>query len=381
MRKKVFIVLPFFILLAGFIAMKVLVGLKEEVPEKEIKPHSKTVQAAVVRLKDIPAEITAYGRLTSSQPVIMFSEVNGTLMKGNVDFKPAQLFKKGDLLIRVDDRQMRLDINTSKSDLLNALASVLPEIKVDFPEEYEIWQKYFNECRFDKRISALPEAANQKIRMYLSRFNVYKLYFTIRNLEIRLDKPFFYAPFNGSIVSTDLRVGSNVRSGTRLGEIINLENMELKIPVPDVDLQWIDYAESVVLSSAETAGQWTGSIKRIGKAIDTKTQTVEVFIVFNESGEDNLYDGMFLKAVIPGKIIKRAVSIPRKVLYKEHFVYMIKDGRLDYREVKIARRENNSVIVNGGIQDGDVIVMEMMQGVASGMPAKARMPAKEEIPG
>ena len=380
MRKKVFIVLPFFILLAGFIAMKVLVGLKKEIPEKEIKPHSKTVQAAVVRLKDIPAEITAYGRLTSSQPVIMFSEVNGTLMKGNVDFKPAQLFKKGDLLIRVDDRQMRLDINTTKSDLLNALASVLPEIKVDFPEEYEIWQKYFNKCRFDQRISALPEAANQKIRLYLSRFNVYKLYFTIRNLEIRLDKHFFYAPFNGSIVSTDLRVGSNVRSGTRLGEIINLENMELKIPVPDVDLQWIDYAESVVLSSAETAGQWAGSIKRIGKAIDTKTQTVEVFIVFNESGDDTLYDGMFLKAVIPGKIIKRAVSIPRKVLYKEHFVYMIKDGGLDYREVKIARRENNSVIVNGGIQDGDVLVMEMMQGVASGMPAKAKIPNKEEIP-
>jgi membrane fusion protein, multidrug efflux system len=381
MRKKVFIVLPFFILLAGFIAMKVLVGLKEEIPEKEIKPHSKTVQAAVVRLKDIPAEITAYGRLTSSQPVIMFSEVNGTLMKGNVDFKPAQLFKKGDLLIRVDDRQMHLDINTTKSDLLNALASVLPEIKVDFPEEYEIWQKYFNKCRFDQRISALPEAPNQKIRLYLSRFNVYKLYFTIRNLEIRLDKHFFYAPFNGSIVSTDLRVGSNVRSGTRLGEIINLENMELKIPGPDVDLQWIDYAESVVLSSAETARQWAGSIKRIGKAIDTKTQTVEVFIVFNESGDDTLYDGMFLKAVIPGKIIKRAVSIPRKVLYKEHFVYMIKDGRLDYREVKIARRENNSVIVNGGIQDGDMLVMEIMQGVASGMPAKAKMPEDEEIPG
>ena len=42
-----------------------------------------------------------------------------------------------------------------------------------------------------------------------------------------LNKHYFYAPFNGSITAADLRVGSNVRAGSRLGEIINLSNLEL----------------------------------------------------------------------------------------------------------------------------------------------------------
>jgi multidrug efflux pump subunit AcrA (membrane-fusion protein) len=267
---------------------------------------------------------------------------------------------------------MRLDINTAKSDLLNALASVLPEIKVDFPEEFETWQGYFDSCGFEKRLPDLPEAANQKIKLYLSRFNVYKIYFTIRDLEILLEKHYFYAPFDGSIVSTDLRVGSNARNGTRLGRIINLENLEMELPVPAEDIQWIDRKKPVTLTSTEITGKWTGMIKRIGKSIDTQTQTVQVFIAINESRDANLYDGVFLKAVMPGLIIKSAVAVPRKALYEERFVYVIEDGKLDYREVEITRKEIDAVIVTDGVKDGDLL------GHRACSPRHGHLPLKED---
>jgi multidrug efflux pump subunit AcrA (membrane-fusion protein) len=86
-----------------------------------------------------------------------------------------------------------------------------------------------------------------------------------------------------------------------------------------------------------------------------------------------LYDSLFVKAIIPGLTIKNAISIPRKALYKEKFVYVIKDGRLDYREVRIARKETNSIIVTGGIKDGETLVLEVLQGVAPGMLAKTKL--------
>ena len=373
MKRKKFIIIPILILVAGFVAMRVLMSFKTDPPRRRPEPRPKIVEAEVVALKDITAQVIAYGRLTSSQPVILNSEVQGTLMRGYVPFRPAQSFKKGNLLIKIDDRQIRLDINTAKSDMLNALALVLPEIRVDFPEEYEVWQHYFNSCGFDRRLPNLPEAANQKIKLYLSRFDVYKIYFTVRDLEILLEKHFFYAPFDGSIVSTDLRAGSNVRSGTRLGKIINLENLEAELPISAEDIQWIDKNKPIILTSTEITGEWPGKIKRIGKSIDTQTQTVQVFISVDESRDNNLYDGVFVKAIIPGLTIKNAVSIPRKALYKEKFVYVIKDGRLDYREVRIARKETNSIIVTGGIKDGETLVLEVLQGVAPGMLAKAKL--------
>jgi RND family efflux transporter MFP subunit len=354
-------------------------SLRSEPPRRIPQARAKIVKADVVQLNPVASSIIAFGRLITAQPVVLYSEVNGVLMPGDVTFQPAQSFQKGDLLLKVDDRQARLELNSAKSDLLTALAIVLPEIKVDFPEEYQIWQAYFDKFTFDNKLETLPETKNQKIKLYLSRFNVFKLYFQVRNLEILLNKHYFYAPFSGSIVSADLRVGSTARGGTRLGELINLENLEVEVPVPSPDIRWIDRDRPVLFTSTEIEGEWKGRIKRIGKTIDQRTQSLQVFMTVNKNGEEGLYNGVFLRAEIPGLVIPNSFVIPRKALYNEKYVYLIKQGRLDYREVEIARKEADSIILTGGIQNGDTLVTDVLQGVAPGMPASVRMDAEEDI--
>ena len=373
MKRKILIILPIVILIVGFIAMRILISMKKEPPKRATVARPKIVAAEVVQLKDIPSQITAYGRLMSAQPITLFSEVSGEIIRGSVPFQPAQSFKKGDLLLKIDDRQIKLDINTAKSDFLNALASVLPELKVDFPEEYEKYQKYFDCCGFGKKFEELPETDNQKVKLFLSRFNVYKLYFAVRNHEIRLEKHYFYAPFAGSIVSADLRVGSTVRIGSQLGQIINLENLEVELPVPAIDIQWIDRSKPVTFTSSEIAGQWRGKIQRIGNNIDTRTQSIQVFASVGRGDQNGLYNGVFLKAQIPGTVIKNGISIPRKAIYEDKFVYLVKDGKLDYREVDISFQEPESVVATGGIANGDTLVVEVLQGVAPGMLAQAQI--------
>jgi len=381
MKKRAAAVVPVVILLAGIAALLFFSSFRQRPPRKETEPPVKIVEVKKVRLEDIPADITAYGRIISAQPVILYSEVTGTLEQGAVPFKPGQMFRKGDLLVKVDTRQIVLDINTTKSDLLTALAGVLPEIKVDFPGEYGVWQDYFNRCTFDRPLPELPRAANQKIKLYLSRFNVYKLYFTIRDLEIMLEKHFFYAPFDGSIAAADLRIGSNVRPGTRIGEIINLEALEAELPVPAEDVRWIDREQPVRLTSAEIAGTWSGRIVRIGTTIDFKTQTVQVYVAVDHRPGDGLYDGVFVKAAVTGRRIPAAAVIPRAALYEEQFVYVIRDGALDYRRVNIARREPDHVIADAGLADDELLVVDMLQGVAPGMRARPKQqPAAEGAP-
>jgi multidrug efflux pump subunit AcrA (membrane-fusion protein) len=377
MKRKILIILPIVILIVGFIAMRILINMKKEPPKRAAVVRPRMVAAEVVALKDIPSQITAYGRLMSAQPITLFSEVSGEIMRGSVPFQPAQSFKKGDLLLNIDDRQIKLEINTAKSDFLNAVASVLPELKVDFPEEYEKYQAYFDCCGFDEKLGELPETDNQKVKLYLSRFNVYKLYFAVRNLEIRLEKHYFYAPFSGSIVSADLRVGSTVRVGSQLGQIINLENLEVELPVPAIDIQWIDRSKPVTFTSSEIVGEWRGKIQRIGKNIDSRTQSVQVFASVDRGDQNGLYNGVFLKAQIPGTVIKNGISIPRKAIYEERFVYLIKNGKLDYREVVVSFQEPESIIATSGIANGDTLVVEVLQGVAPGMPAQARI--SEEV--
>ena len=365
-------IIPLLIIAASVLIMLALFRLGDDQPKRKHTVHPKTVDALVVSLGDVPTEIIVYGRLVSSQPVALISEVAGTIEAGTVPFLPGQIFKKGDLLLKIDDRQARYDLNSLKSDFLNALTAVLPELNVDFPEAYRTFQEYFDQIRFDRPLPVLPEAGDKKIKLYLTRFNVYKLYFSVKNQEIRLKKHYFYAPFDGSVISADLRIGSTARAGSQLGKIINLSSLEVEAPVPAQDIAWIDPQGKVSLSSAEIPGQWTGRIARIGKAIDEQTQTIPVYIRLDKKGQDRLYSGVFLTARIPGKNVKIAFSIPRRALYGGSNIYMIRNGRLAYRTVEVLRQQEDSVILGGGIQTGDTVITDILQGVAVGMPVRMR---------
>jgi len=370
-KKNLIILLVALVILAfGFAGMSLLSSLREESPKKDPELRELVVSAEAVVLGEVAAEIVAYGRLKSAQPNVINSEVTGTLQSGEVTFRPGQRFQRGQLLIKVDTRQIKLEISTAKSELLKALASVLPDIKVDYPDAYDVWQDYFNRCSFDKPVPRLPEAVNNSIKLYLARFNVYNIYFSIRDLEIRHEKHFIRAPFDGAIITADLRPGSNVRSGTHIGEIISLEELEMVVPLTVDDLQWIEMDQPVLLTSAELRGEWHGRIRRIGKTIDQQTQTVQAYILVDDA--DQLYDGIFLKATIPGRTIAAAVSVPRSALYRQKYVYLIEDDVLAFRQVEVVRRETDSIIVTSGLADGDMLVVDVLQGVSPGMPARVK---------
>ncbi len=372
MNKATKIILPVAVVAVAALIMFGLLSLRKDPPKRPPESRAKIVETVTVELHEVPSTITAYGRVTSSDPIVLYAEATGTLEPGDLPFKPAQTFRKGDLLVKIDDRQTRLNLNTTKSDLMTALARVLPEIKADFPDEYPVWQTYFDDLDFDSGLAPLPETVDSRVKMYLSRFNIYKLYFTILDFEISLDKHSIRAPFDGSIVSTALRTGSTANKGTRLAEIISLEDMEVAAQVAAEDLVWIDKGQAIRLTSTESGGSWTGRIVRVGSNIDSRTQTVDVHIAVAASESQPLLSGAFLQAHIPGKTIANAFPVPPRAVYEDRFVYVIVDGLLQRREVVVERREREAVIVSSGLSSGDILVSEIMQGVEPGMPATSQ---------
>ncbi|MCK5852584.1 efflux RND transporter periplasmic adaptor subunit [bacterium] len=357
--------------------MNFLGSFKKESTRKEIVVHPKNVTIKIADPKSVSTKISAYGKTISTQPITLFSEVTGIIEAGNIPFLPAQSFKKGQLLFKVDDRQIRLDLNSLKSDFLNALASVLPEIKLDFPDDYQRFQNYFNSCNFEDKLPPLPATKNQKIKLFLTRYNVYKLYYSIQRQEIMLEKHYFYAPFSGSVLSADLRIGSTVRPGSKIGQIINLDKLEVDAPIALNDIQWIRKNSPVTLYSAELNSKWEGKISRIGSTIDERTQTVHLYIAIKSTKTKKLYNGIFLNVQIPGEKIDNAETLPRKAIYDDRNIYLIKNGKLKYTAVNVVRKESHRVFINSGIQKGDTLVTEILQGVADGMPAAVRALTRE----
>jgi len=372
MQLKKFL-LPVVVIAIAAVLMFVFLGMREEQQKRTPAPRARIVDARQVTLGPVRAEITAHGTLLSGQPVEVYSEVAGTLMPGTVPFQPAQYFKKGDILLRIDDRQIQLERQATISDLMNALANVLPEIRSEFPNEYPVWERYFNSLEFDKPIPSLPETSNQRIKLFLSRFNVYRLYFSVLDLQIEQGKYIIRAGFDGAIVSTALRAGSNVRGGSLIGSIINLQDLEVVVPLATDDLPWIDIDGETVFTAADLEGEWSGSIRRVGRSIEANSQTIPVYVEIDPEFAGNLPEGVFFNADLPGKSIDNAIEVPRRAVYEQEYVYVIRDGKLEYRQVHVVREQTTTVVVDGGLSDGDTLVIEPLQGVSPGMLASANL--------
>ncbi len=364
--------IPVLIILLAFVIMRFFLGRRDEPARR--RPHRREliVTTQVARPGPVTPEIRAYGRARSAQPLELFSEVSGVIEGVDLPFRPGRRFTRGDLLLRVDDRPLRLSIASRKSELLSALAGVLPDIRLDFPELYPTWQDYFASCDTERPLADLPPAKNEKIKLLLARYRIYQLYYGIREQEIVLSKHRIASPFAGVVLEADLREGATVRTGSRLGLLVSSEEMEVELSLPARDLAWIDSTREVRLRSAETGGEWRGLVARIGGAIDEGTQTVPIYLSLMGDAAAPLLEGTFLEALLPGLPLPAAQRLPQQALHGEDRLYLIEDGRLALREVEVARREDGTIVVTAGLAAGDSVVTDLLQGVAPGMPARAR---------
>lgn len=364
------LVIPLLILLLGIVAMGQLAEMREEVPANPPSSQPRVVNVLTVEPTTEQAHIISWGRLRSAQPLVLLSEAEGILLAGDVPFQQGQAFKRGQVLIRIDDRQKALALKRVKSDFINAMAALLPDIRQQYPEQWKIWNRYFQQLQVNKPLPALPPVQVEKIKRLLARHNAYQLYYAARIEQIALAKYQLSAPFNGTVTSAELHAGASVRPGTQLGEILNLEQLDLVLQMSAADLQWLDPEGEVIVRSSQFAGEWHGRIDRIGSHVDETTQTVPVYVRLAE-GEQALptVAGLLFEAQLPGKTIANAVSVPLENLYRGNQVYVLFDGALQLRTVSVARREAKRAIIHGGLTSGDQLVTDLLEGVAPDMPA------------
>ena len=95
MKIKTFLI-PVILILASIIIAIFLFSLRTDPPKKPASPKEKIVDISVVKLGEITSALHGLGKLTSAQPLVLFSEVSGIVQRGNISFRPAQFFKKGD---------------------------------------------------------------------------------------------------------------------------------------------------------------------------------------------------------------------------------------------------------------------------------------------
>jgi len=239
---------------------------------------------------------------------------------------------------------------------LRDLASILPDFKIDFTESYSQWETFFNTIDLEKPLPELPEAHSSKEKTFLASRNIYGSYYNIKSQEASLKKHKVYAPFKGTIAEVSMQNGSFVNPGNPVARIVRTDLLELKIPVESTDVDWISIGSPVKVSTEDGKRYWNARITRIGEIINPNTQALDVFLTFSP-GRHKIYDGLYLKAEIPGKTVSNSMEIARNAVYNGAKVYVVEKGKLKSKQIAIHKINEHTVIFSG-LKEGEELVTE-----------------------
>ena len=318
---------------------------------------------------DIPISFDYTATVVSSQDVIIYPKVGGTIIKQF--FKPGSKVKAGDKLFLIDPEKYQASFDSLDASVGVANAN-LKNAETEF-----------------KRISALykKNAVSQKdydaaVAAYdIANANLVSAKANLKNAKIDLGYTTITAPFDGVVGDNQVDVGSLVIANqTKLVRLTKINPIEAEFYIADVDNltrktnldngSWQQLNSEAVLSV--NGENFNGKVNFIDSVVNTATGSVLAKASFDNS-EGKILPGAFGHIKMSGFVQKNAFNIPQVALQQSatnSYVLVVKDGKVSQKNVKIGYQTKNMVAVTEGLEEGDKIIVNNFLKIGVGAPVE-----------
>jgi len=374
------VILPLAAIAVAALVMLVMIRAKPE-PETRI-PEAvfPLVRVMAVQLQDMTLTVHSQGTVSPRTESVLLPEVAGRVIEVSPSFVPGGFFEKDDLLLRLDPfdyRQATVQARGAVAQAELRLAMELAEADVARREWEELGEGEPTPLTLRE-----PQVAETKASLAAARA-------ALENAERNLERTAIIAPYAGRVRRKQVDIGQYVSPGAPLATIYSVDYAEIRLPLPDDDLAFVDLpldfrGESSrgrgpeVTLRADFAGRtffWKGRIVRTEGEIDPRSRMVHaVARVRNPYSRGSNPDrpplaaGMYVEAEIAGRSVKSVALIPRSALRSGDIVLILDDEQLlRFRPVEILRSTSEHAIVSSGLANGERLCISNLAAVTDGM--------------
>ncbi len=335
-------------------------------PKPEIQKQVKTVFTETAQNSIVPIIIPANGNLIAKNRLELYAEVQGVFQNSAHDFKTGQAYNRGETLLGMDASEYYASVQAAKSEFYNLVTSIMPDLRLDYPEAFPVWQSYLNSININKSLPPLPDISSEKVNYFITGRGINSSYYNIKNLEQRLGKYRITAPFNGVLTEALVNKGTLIRQGQKLGEFIDTSVYELELSIAKTYSDLLKLGEKVTLNTIDGNETYTGTVARINSRIDQASQTIKVYVEVKGEG---LKEGMYLEAQLEAKEEPNAIKLSRKLLVNESEIFIVRDSILDVLEIEPVYFSSKEMVIKG-VPDGTQMLSRSVPGAYAGMLVK-----------
>ncbi|GMG83383.1 efflux RND transporter periplasmic adaptor subunit [Paralimibaculum aggregatum] len=374
--------LPVAILLAGAeYAREVYLGAPEaarEAPER----RARLVEVAAARAATTGPVLRAWGVVEPSRRLVLRPEIGGRALEVSDRLTPGGEVAAGDVLLRLDDRQTRLEIAEAEAEIARITALIRQEAGQRDRAERDLRRSPIRGGITDEQRALIlrePQMAELTAQRdaAMARRDAARL---------RAEKLTLTAPFDALVESETAARGTVLMAGTEIARLVATERFRVVAAIPPAALGWLTRPGAPPRVTLSQPGIWPegqrrtariaqlkGGLSAVGRMAELILE-VEDPLAHDPANAPRLLLGSLLEARIEVPRLAEAVAIDPHWLRDGDTLWIAADGRLEIRPVTVAWRGPDEALVTAGLAPGERIVTTRFAAAADGMAIRVAGP-------
>jgi len=400
------------VLFAGGLLFAALVATRPEAAKAPPADRRPLVEVATVTVSDHPTRVEASGVVIPARQVLLAAEVGGRVVSMHPELVPGGRVPKNTRLLRIDARDYRLALEQQFAQVDRAQTELELERGRKRIAERE-WKLLGGGASGGAAASGQPSGAPgaglalREPQLRSAQAALKAAESGLERARLAVGKTNLTVPFNALVQERNVDVGQLVAPGAPLATLVGTDQFWVQVSVPVGRLAAIDIPGlgGATAGSSATVRQRTGEgiVERTGRVVrllgdlDPAGRMARLLVEIDDPlalDEDSgarvpLLLGAYVEVEIAGRALESVAEIPRAALQDGDSVFLVSpDGNLVIREVEVAWRQRDSVLVARGLSRGDRVVVSPIAAPVAGMavrvagdPASGAAPVAGQVQG
>jgi multidrug efflux pump subunit AcrA (membrane-fusion protein) len=384
-------------------------ALKED-PSTTPKPIEVATAAAIKR--DLPQFFEASGSLAGDQQTDVAPQTSGKVVAVGVDIGTP--VKRGQMLVQLDDTELKLHVTQSQAQVEQAKAAVrqaeekiglrpnqafdpnrvaevaAAKVALDLAdknlkraekliESGDVSRSFYDQQRAqrdqlkEQYDASLAQARQNYAAVEVARTNVANAEAQLALAKKNLSYAYIPAPIDGFVAERTADVGEYVSPTQKVATIVRTNPLRIRIDVPEQAIPNVSVGQSVsATTSAWPDKNFSGRIARIAPNVSANSRTLIVEAEI-DNGSGALKPGQFATVRILQPRPVSAVLVPARAVVTDagvSRVYVIKDGHAEQRLVQLGQTEGDLVQVKTGVAADEKVATSNLEQLGDGVTVK-----------
>ncbi|WP_208985948.1 HlyD family efflux transporter periplasmic adaptor subunit [Labrenzia sp. OB1] len=401
-------VLALAILFGAVKGMNLLVATRADLPKQPVQEKSYAVETVTLARGDHAPKISVYGETAAGREVELRSLVAGEVVEVHPNLKAGGGVSKGELLVAIDRFDYEGAVTEAQANLAEARAALVESegrVKLETgnvlraKEQLEFARKDLQRAEdlqgrgtvteqtlddrkllVSQRQQTLEQAENsltlEEARVVQQNAAIERLEWRLENAQRQLENTVLEAPFDAIVRSEAAELGRLVGVNDAVVSLYGSDAYEVRFTLSDNQYGRL-LAESGTVAGRPVQVTWylgnqpvtyPATVTRIGADVASARGGVDLIASIDSSAVDiPLRPGAFVEVTLSDRAYRDSFRIPETAFYGEGTVYVVRDSRLEPREVTSLAIDDGYILVEGALEDGETLLATRIPEAGNGL--------------